>query len=263
MVEKGFTLVDAMVSVAVVGILAAIAMPAYHTRIAKAQSSEAIAMMDAEKAKVVVNLTKKSSCSEDGKSYSVSGKYGSLAVSGTVKPDALSNSNVRLKTGCNLTYTFASSGVSTKLKGKKISAELFNNNILSKATSTNVNQSYLPPSFSSLTEDTYTKKVVVNESAVIAKDTTAISTPPPPATTGKDEGVRPNGEVVQADWNVAINVLARLNDNEISRYTPYKTVRRILQERTDRYKSELTDSGSSYTLGNKTLTECELVLDYV
>lgn len=49
MVEKGFTLVDAMVSVAVVGILAAIAMPAYHTRIAKAQSSEAIAMMDAEK----------------------------------------------------------------------------------------------------------------------------------------------------------------------------------------------------------------------
>ncbi|MCD0186876.1 IS200/IS605 family accessory protein TnpB-related protein [Acinetobacter sp. YH16051] len=72
-----------------------------------------------------------------------------------------------------------------------------------------------------------------------------------------------NGEVVQADWNAARNVLARLNDNEISRYTPYKTVKRILQERTDRYKSELTDSGSSYTLGNKTLTECELVLDYV
>ncbi|MDM1366910.1 IS200/IS605 family element transposase accessory protein TnpB, partial [Myroides marinus] len=72
-----------------------------------------------------------------------------------------------------------------------------------------------------------------------------------------------NGEVVQADWNAARNVLARLNDNEISRYTPYKTVKRILQERTDRYKSELTDSGSSYTLGNKTLTECELVLEYV
>ena len=26
---------------------------------------------------------------------------------------------------------------------------------------------------------------------------------------------------------------ARLNDTEISRYTPYKTVKRILQERTD------------------------------
>lgn len=72
-----------------------------------------------------------------------------------------------------------------------------------------------------------------------------------------------NGEVVQADWNAARNVLARLNDSEISRYTPYKTVKRILQERIDRYKSELTDLGSSYILGNKTLTECELVLEYV
>ena len=40
---------------------------------------------------------------------------------------------------------------------------------------------------------------------------------------------------------------------------PYREVKRVQQERTDRYKSELTDSGSSYTLGNETLTECELV----
>ena len=68
---------------------------------------------------------------------------------------------------------------------------------------------------------------------------------------------------MQADWNAARNVLARLNDPEISRYTPSREVKRVLQERTDRYKSELTDLGSSYKLGNKTLTECELVLDYV
>lgn len=78
-----------------------------------------------------------------------------------------------------------------------------------------------------------------------------------------DQFHRFNGEVVQADWNAARNVLARLNDPEISRYTPYREVKRVLQERTDRYKSELTDLGSSYMLGNKTLTECELVLDYV
>ena len=78
-----------------------------------------------------------------------------------------------------------------------------------------------------------------------------------------DQFYRFNGEVVQADWNAARNVLARLNDSEISRYTPYREVKRVLQERTDRYKSELTDLGSSYMLGNKTLTECELVLDYV
>nr|WP_205683479.1 transposase [Acinetobacter sp. SA01] len=78
-----------------------------------------------------------------------------------------------------------------------------------------------------------------------------------------DQFYRFNGEVVQADWNAARNVLARLNDPEISRYTPYHEVKRVLQERTDRYKSELIDLGSSYMLGDKTLTECELVLAHV
>lgn len=66
-----------------------------------------------------------------------------------------------------------------------------------------------------------------------------------------DRFYRSNGEVVQADWNAARNVLARMNDNEISRFMPYREVRRILQERTHHYQSELTDLGSSYTLGNK------------
>ena len=74
-----------------------------------------------------------------------------------------------------------------------------------------------------------------------------------------DKFYRENGAVVQADWNAARNVLARNEDSEISLFMPYKKVHEILQARTDRYKSELTDLGSSYTLGNETLTECELV----
>ncbi|MFA0698135.1 hypothetical protein, partial [Vibrio sp. 10N.222.49.C9] len=75
-----------------------------------------------------------------------------------------------------------------------------------------------------------------------------------------DKFHRSNGDVVQADYNAARNVLARNEDTEISLFTPYKKVREILQARTDRYKkSELTDLGSSYTLGNETLTEHELV----
>ena len=51
---------------------------------------------------------------------------------------------------------------------------------------------------------------------------------------GKREGdkfYRENGDVLQADHNAALNVLARLGDNEISRFTPYKEVRRILLAR--------------------------------
>lgn len=51
---------------------------------------------------------------------------------------------------------------------------------------------------------------------------------------GKREGdkfYRANGDVLQADHNAALNVLARLDDGEISRFTPYKEVRRILLAR--------------------------------
>ena len=46
-----------------------------------------------------------------------------------------------------------------------------------------------------------------------------------------DKFYRANGDVLQADHNAALNVLARLGDNEISRFTPYQEVRRILLAR--------------------------------
>lgn len=195
MQPKGFTLVDTMVTVAIVCVLAALATPAYHNHIVKTQASEATAMMDAEKSKVLVNLTKKSSCSNDGASYSVEGKYGTLAVTGTLSVDALSYPNTLLKTGCNLKYTFANSGISKRLQGKVISADLFNNNVLSKSTATNVDSQYLAKSFTSLTEDSKPAKApVVSESAYVAKDTVAIVELPESTTvTGTDITKRPNG----------------------------------------------------------------------
>ncbi len=78
-----------------------------------------------------------------------------------------------------------------------------------------------------------------------------------------DKFYRENGEVVQADYNAARNILARLDDQEIGRWMNFKKVKFILQERTDRYRLELTNPGSSYTLGNRSLTECEEILKYV
>ncbi len=78
-----------------------------------------------------------------------------------------------------------------------------------------------------------------------------------------DKFYRENGEVVQADYNAARNILARLDDQEIGRWMNFKKVKSILQERTDRYRLELTNQGSSYTLGNRSLTECEEILKYV
>jgi hypothetical protein len=46
-----------------------------------------------------------------------------------------------------------------------------------------------------------------------------------------DKFYRATGDVLQADHNAALNVLARLSDPEIKRYTPYREVRRILLAR--------------------------------
>jgi transposase len=46
-----------------------------------------------------------------------------------------------------------------------------------------------------------------------------------------DKFYRENGDVLQADHNAALNVLARLDDREIARFTPYREVRRILLAR--------------------------------
>jgi hypothetical protein len=46
-----------------------------------------------------------------------------------------------------------------------------------------------------------------------------------------DKFYRENGDVLQADHNAAVNVLARLDDPDIRRFTPYREVRQILLAR--------------------------------
>jgi IS605 OrfB family transposase len=56
-----------------------------------------------------------------------------------------------------------------------------------------------------------------------------------------------DGVVLQADENAARNVLARLHDQEIDRWTPYKKVKSILLKRTERHRLGLLNQDSSCT----------------
>lgn len=47
-----------------------------------------------------------------------------------------------------------------------------------------------------------------------------------------DRFIRYTGEVLQADYNAALNILARDNDPDITRFTPYQKVKEILLKRT-------------------------------
>jgi len=54
-----------------------------------------------------------------------------------------------------------------------------------------------------------------------------------------------DGVVLQADENAARNVLARLHDSEIDRWTPHQRVKSILLERTERHRLGLLNQDSS------------------
>lgn len=56
MAQKGFTLIELMIVVAIIGILAAVGIPAYSDYTAKAQASEAFTLLSGMKTRIVADM---------------------------------------------------------------------------------------------------------------------------------------------------------------------------------------------------------------
>ncbi|HFA6081409.1 TPA: pilin, partial [Neisseria gonorrhoeae] len=109
--QKGFTLIELMIVIAIVGILAAVALPAYQDYTARAQVSEAILLAEGQKSAVTEYYLNHGIWPENNdkagvaSSSSIKGKY--------VK-------EVEVKNGV-VTATMNSSNVNKEIKDKKLS----------------------------------------------------------------------------------------------------------------------------------------------
>lgn len=78
-IQKGFTLIELMIVIAIIGILAVIALPAYQDYTGRAQVSEAVGLMEGQKSAVVEYRADKGAWpttnEEAGIAAQIQGKY--------------------------------------------------------------------------------------------------------------------------------------------------------------------------------------------
>jgi len=142
--QKGFTLIELMIVVAIIGILAALAIPAYQNYITRAQVSEALNMASSFKSELMAVYGERGACPTGTidlgleSSGSINSKYVESATINTTYVGAL----------CAFEFTFKNTGLNSGVAGKKLVFAMMNyagnGSARWECSSNEIKQLYLP-----------------------------------------------------------------------------------------------------------------------
>lgn len=157
-VQKGFTLIELMIVVAIIGILAAVAIPAYQDYIARSQVSEGVGLAGGLKTEINDNVQTGQCQNVDSAGATVltiaQGKYGTVVVTGTPSVTA-ATTPPDTASGCVLTATYgvayvanasgntAGTAVSSAIRGKTLIMNMLVNGSLKQSGGT-LDQKFVP-----------------------------------------------------------------------------------------------------------------------
>lgn len=114
-IQKGFTLIELMIVVAIIGILAAVAIPAYGDYTARAQAAEAFTLLDGLKTPMTEAYTSEGIFSIKGVAGSVSGVTAITSGKYVASIIPTGTADASPATGTTLNALYQSAGVSNKL----------------------------------------------------------------------------------------------------------------------------------------------------
>jgi type IV pilus assembly protein PilA len=141
---KGFTLIELMIVIVIIGVLAAIAIPAYQNYTTRAQVSEALNMASAFKSELMAYYGESGNCPNNLRDLGldISGTINSKYVK-SVAPNTIYSGAI-----CAFEFTFNVVGVNPEIANKKLIFAMMNytgnGSAKWECSSFDIRQSYLP-----------------------------------------------------------------------------------------------------------------------